>query len=401
MPYLRFTKVIISHFISKDKTISMRNMITLHTIHDKSSSRKARKYKKVASPLRKLSLVKEAEPVRKTKRVKRPAKKSTTAPTVGVVIRDTPGVSVSKKKAPAKADRSKGVPDEHQRKRSGTDAGTGTKPGVLDVPKYQYESDDESWGDNDVGNDAHEAHENKKDDALYKDVDVRSLRAEHEKERIGDEETTDADKNKTESSKQSSSVSSDFATKFLILDNVPQVVDEVASIMNVKNHQEESSTQAPSLFTVLETAISKTSTTHTTTVPLNISMITPLPQLMTPSPAPIIILTTTSLSLTEFKLKKILLDKIAKSKSYQAPPKQRELYDGLIKSYNLDKDLYSSYGNVYSLKRIHKVEDKNEDPPAGSNQGLKKQKTNRKLNHQKALNQKNLRQAYPRASSLS
>ncbi|GKG10503.1 hypothetical protein Tco_0341903 [Tanacetum coccineum] len=34
MPYLRFTKVIISHFISKDKTISMRNMINLHIIRD-------------------------------------------------------------------------------------------------------------------------------------------------------------------------------------------------------------------------------------------------------------------------------------------------------------------------------------------------------------------------------
>ncbi|GKC54213.1 hypothetical protein Tco_1076958 [Tanacetum coccineum] len=30
MPYPRFTKVIISHFISKDKTISMRNMINRH-----------------------------------------------------------------------------------------------------------------------------------------------------------------------------------------------------------------------------------------------------------------------------------------------------------------------------------------------------------------------------------
>ncbi|GKA70277.1 hypothetical protein Tco_0776341 [Tanacetum coccineum] len=36
MPYLRFTKVIINHFISKDKTISMRNMINLRTIRDDS-----------------------------------------------------------------------------------------------------------------------------------------------------------------------------------------------------------------------------------------------------------------------------------------------------------------------------------------------------------------------------
>ncbi|GKE55620.1 hypothetical protein Tco_1494805 [Tanacetum coccineum] len=71
--------------------------------------RKARKYKKVASLSRKLSLVKEAEPAKKAKRVKRPAKKFTTAPTSGVVIKDTPGVSVSKKKAPIKANRSKGI----------------------------------------------------------------------------------------------------------------------------------------------------------------------------------------------------------------------------------------------------------------------------------------------------
>ncbi|GJS17128.1 hypothetical protein Tco_0411600 [Tanacetum coccineum] len=177
-----------------------------------------------------------------------------------VVVRDTPGVSVSNKKAPAKGDRSKddgtdfesGVPDEQQLKTSGTDEGTGTIPGVPDVPKYQYESDDKSWGDseddndddfskgdNDVannddddGNDAHDsertdlgdddenpsftlkdndeeehdeeykydddnenAFEEEDDDDLYKDVDVRSLGTEHKKERQGDEEMTDADQN--------------------------------------------------------------------------------------------------------------------------------------------------------------------------------------------------------------
>ncbi|GJY40489.1 retrovirus-related pol polyprotein from transposon TNT 1-94 [Tanacetum coccineum] len=40
-----------------------------------------------------------------------------------------------------------GVPDEKQRKISGTDEGTGAKPGVPDVPKYDSESDKESWGD--------------------------------------------------------------------------------------------------------------------------------------------------------------------------------------------------------------------------------------------------------------
>ncbi|GKA40461.1 hypothetical protein Tco_0733054, partial [Tanacetum coccineum] len=371
-------------------------------------------------------------------------------PTASVVIRDTPSVSVSKKKAPAKADRSKGdgtdfesgVPDEQQRKTSGTDEGTGTKPGVPGVPKYQSESDDESWGNNedesndvnddenandydsgnedDDGNDAHdieridsddddvnpsftlkdydeEEHDEEyesdddnenvyeeEDDDLYKDVDVRSLEAEHEQESKGDAEMTDADQNKTESSKQSSSVSSNFVSQFLILDNVPPVVDEVASMMNVKIRQEESSTQAPSLFTVQETTIPKTSTTHTTTI---------LPKEVSDFAAPVIqstineslenvVLAKSSsqpmstyeaaASLIEFELKKILLDKIEKSRPYQAALEHRELYDRLVKSYNLEKDLFSSYGNVYSLKRDREDEDKDEDPPAGSNQGSSK-----------------------------
>ncbi|GKB11611.1 hypothetical protein Tco_0845534 [Tanacetum coccineum] len=335
IPYPRFTKVIINHFISKDKTIFMRNKINLYTIRDDSlldikdsnayktyydfatgkvPHRKARKYKKVALPSRKLSHVKEAELVKKTKRVKRHAKKSTTAPTTGVAIRDTPGVFVSKKKAPAKADRNEAM---------------GTKLGVLDVPTYDSESKNESWGDSEDNNDD-DSNDNSKgdDDKAVSDNDDNSnaddnertdsddddenpsftlkdydeenkmKRAEQEKERKGDEQMTDPDQNvsqensyeqvvedahvtltssqKTESSKQSSYFSSDFASKFLILENVSPAINEVASMMNVKLHQEESSTQAPSLFTIPETAISDTATAHTTTVPPTISMITPL-----------------------------------------------------------------------------------------------------------------------------
>ncbi|GKF16997.1 hypothetical protein Tco_0061915 [Tanacetum coccineum] len=154
MPYLRFTKVIISHFISKDKTISMRNMINLYTIRDdsllgtlkfvsktqdyqmygaliheeminqdikdskayktyldfatgKSTPKKVRKFKKVALPLNKLSPILEEEPAKKPKQAKKPVKKSTTVPTAGVVIRDTLSMSVSKKKGPTKVDRGK------------------------------------------------------------------------------------------------------------------------------------------------------------------------------------------------------------------------------------------------------------------------------------------------------
>ncbi|GJU35904.1 hypothetical protein Tco_1184258 [Tanacetum coccineum] len=82
-------------------------------------------------------------------------------------------------------------------------------------------------------------------------------------------------------------------------------------------------------------------------------------------------------SLTEFELKKILIDKIDESQSYLTATEHRECYDGLIKSYDLDKSLFSTYDKVYSLKRSQKDNDKDEDPSVGSNRGLKKRKTNK------------------------
>ncbi|GKD40127.1 hypothetical protein Tco_1260334 [Tanacetum coccineum] len=80
-------------------------------------------------------------------------------------------------------------------------------------------------------------------------------------------------------------------------------------------------------------------------------------------------------TLTEFELKKILIDKIDKSESHLAVPEHRECYEGLKKSYDLDKTIFSIYGKVYSLKRSRK--DKDEDPSAGSDRGLKKRKTSK------------------------
>ncbi|GKB32584.1 hypothetical protein Tco_0871985 [Tanacetum coccineum] len=54
-----------------------------------------------------------------------------------------------------------------------------------------------------------------------------------------------------------------------------------------------------------------------------------------------------------------------------------ECYDGLIKSYDLDKSLFSTYDKVYSLKRSQKDKDKDEDPSAGSDRGLKNMKTSK------------------------
>nr|GEV87444.1 putative ribonuclease H-like domain-containing protein [Tanacetum cinerariifolium] len=66
-----------------------------------------------------------------------------------------------------------------------------------------------------------------------------------------------------------------------------------------------------------------------------------------------------------------------KRKSYLAAPEHRLCYDGLVKSYELNKTLFSTYDKVYSLKRSQKDKDKDDDPSTGSDRGLKKRKTSK------------------------
>ncbi|GJR14543.1 hypothetical protein Tco_0797195 [Tanacetum coccineum] len=228
-----------------------------------------------------------------------------------------------------------GVPDEQQHKTSGADEGTGTKPGVPDVPKYLSESENESFEFND---------DNEEYDELYKDVNVRSKVAEHKEVGKEDAEMTDT---------------------------THEIIDKVSSMMNVKTSHEELSTQAPPKILVPVTAIPKTSTVHITTFTLIIQPFSSIPQMTTPTPVLITEPTTSSiLDLSDFT-------KLEKSKSYRATEQHRDLYDALVKSYQLNKDLFDSYGKTFSLKRGREDKDKDEDPPARSDQGLKKKKTSK------------------------
>ncbi|GKC13810.1 hypothetical protein Tco_1010592 [Tanacetum coccineum] len=236
-------------------------------------------------------------------------------------------------------------------------------------------------------------------DDLYKDINVRSKVAEHKEVGKGYVEMTDATREsgsqensyeqviedahmtlttsqKTKGSKQSSSMSSDFASKFLILDNVPAVVDEVASMMNVKVRQEESSTQAPPLLLVPVTAIPETSTVPATTVPPTIQ------QQPTPTPEPTTEPSTTLIpylpdfsSLFGFDHRVSILEKeLSQLKQVDHSAQILTSIRSQIPAM-LDKDLFESYGNTYSLKRDRDDKDKDEGPSAGSDRGLKKRKT--------------------------
>nr|GEW31074.1 hypothetical protein [Tanacetum cinerariifolium] len=373
--------------------------------------KKARKFKKPASPKLKIVPVSSKEPKKKPAKKTVPAKKSSKSQH-GVIIKDTPETALLKEATK----RSK--KDFHISQASGSGDGVGSQPKFLDESEDKttgtYEGtdddndddiDDVSKGDddkadsNDDGNDAHDSERTNSDDDenpsftlkyyeeeehdeeyvqslekyesdddkenidkeeyddLYKDVDKKSLRAEHEKEGKGDAEITDADQD-TKGSKKGSSVSSDFACKFLNLDNVPPVIDEVASMMNVKVHQEESSTQAPPLPTVPMTAILETSTVAATTIPPLIQPFSSISQMTTPTPKPKTKPTTTSIA---------------------ALPNFSSLFGFDQRVSTLEKEMSQFKQANHSAQlleyRGRKDKDKDEDPPAEPDQWLKKRKT--------------------------
>ncbi|GJW18069.1 retrovirus-related pol polyprotein from transposon TNT 1-94, partial [Tanacetum coccineum] len=185
-----------------------------------------------------------------------------------------------------------GVPDEQQHKTSGEDEGTGTKLGVLDD-----DDEDDVKSDANDDNEASDSVKTKSDedenlnlnpnDDEEEEIEEDDVRtpdsfefndddeehdefASHEnsyEQVIEDAHVTLTSLQKTEGSKQSSSVSSEFARKFLNLDNAPPIIDEVALMMNVKTPHEELITEAPPNLSVPMAAIPESSTIYVMIVP--------------------------------------------------------------------------------------------------------------------------------------
>ncbi|GJR84634.1 retrovirus-related pol polyprotein from transposon TNT 1-94 [Tanacetum coccineum] len=505
MPYPRFTKFIINHFYSKDKTIYMRNRANHHTIRDDSllgtlkfvskiqdyrkygalipdeminqdikdskayetylafatgqaAPKKARKFKKIASPSKKLSLVLEEEPATKPKRAKKPAKKSTTVPTAGVVIRDTPGMSMSKKKALAKADRGKGMDllsdvalleaaqlKKALKKKQAGNSEASCKWLSEDDDSNDDDSDDVSKDDDGVDSDADGDNEasdgdedanpnlNQNDDEekedeeeyvrtpdnyefsnddeeyeeLYKDVNVRLKDLVHKEEGKGDAEMTDAahDEKSYEQVEDDAHVTLTATHVTQKTDgNVPPADNEVVSMMNAKVCHEELSTQTPSLLTVPVTVVPKTSTAAATTVPPTIPSVTPLPQQSTPTPTPTSFACSSRFlipirirpKISDFATPVIQstitesLKNVILAKSSSQPQSTYEAAASLTE-FELKKILLDKIHKAYSLKRYRKDKDKDEDPPAGSDQGLKRRKTNKDVKPLKSSKSKELK----------
>nr|GEX39462.1 hypothetical protein [Tanacetum cinerariifolium] len=333
------------------------------------------------------------------------------------------------------------VLDEKQQKTSGVDEGTGTTLGVLDVPIYDSESDKESWGDsNEEDDDEDDFEVDDRNEHEEEDVDERvqtPLDCEltddekiHDEENIDKEEEDEVTKelyddvnvnlgnkdtemiNADQGPTQSSSVSSEFTSKLLNIDNPSPADNEIASLIDTTAHH--------------ATTIPKITSSFTTTIPPPPPFFNPLSQQATPTPTPTASETTSSLfailyftfvikfnervfnlekdlseikqvdqyaqalysihaissyeataTLSKFELTKILIDKMEKNKSFDVANYKIELYDALVKSYNTDKDIFESYGEVFSLKRSRDERDKDRDPSAVLDRGTHRRKSSK------------------------
>nr|GEU38659.1 retrotransposon protein, putative, unclassified [Tanacetum cinerariifolium] len=401
----------------------------------------------VVSFLRELAhtekIISTETPIGKSKRVKRPAKKSTETPARGVVIRETPEMTLTKKKEKVDVTRGKGIkllsqvaltedaqfeevrkksmrdfhkthpngsgtvtktaPSVAKIKPSATSEGTSVKPGLPNVAEEDSsEREAESWGnDEDDSNneqvsksDHDESKENVEDDdedetkiidkaecdkdeeiyyttsQLYDDVDIRL------------NEPVDTDEGfKTEVLVTSSSHLSDLAAKFLNFSDIPHSDAEIVSPMDVHVQHEVPSQKTPTLLTTPVSIISNSSPVISTIISQSLPSFTPPPQESTSTPPPTTEATNPLSTLPDFtpvfpfNNKVTTLEKEVPElkeedpfKTQLAAPEHRECYEGLKKSYDLDKTFFFNYGKVYSWKRIRKEKDK--DPSARSKKSV-------------------------------
>ncbi|GKC98153.1 hypothetical protein Tco_1168428, partial [Tanacetum coccineum] len=361
MYYPRFTKAIIHHFLIQEKSLSRRNKIRMHTSKDDYLINSVRfVFAKestqiygailpecLTSPAMKestayktyLGYATDEEPVQKGKRVKRPAKKSTTKPTAYVVIREAPVETKRSSDERSKKEELKGLskkpPSVDKITPTVTSEGTGDKPGVLDVTEDDStESESESWGNDEdnINNDQDSSNEDKSEDddqeeeefvhtpSPTDDKDDDNLESESDDVNKSNEESddvingdkeivqgegVDAEMTDTQQGNEnlettqeqviedahvtistvtkkievpvtSSSRLSYLASKFLNFLDILHTCAEIVSPLDVHVHHEVLRTQAPTLFTILIFVITESSPVLTN-IPQSSQTFTPSP----------------------------------------------------------------------------------------------------------------------------
>ncbi|GJR25091.1 hypothetical protein Tco_0973618 [Tanacetum coccineum] len=255
--------------------------------------KKVRKFKKPTSPSKKKTLVVVEDPTEK------PAKKPVARRhSTGVQIRDTFGVSILNKKAPTKAERSKGIDllsesalleeahddDQTDNPRTSDDEEETQEDKYVHTPEDYVPTNDENVYDEEF---------DRIDGEMYRDVNVELKDTKLEGNQVKDDAQAT---HKTKVPLPSSSISSDYAAKFLNFDNIPSTDTDIISMMEIKVQHKDPRIQTSPLLTVPISVIPETSTAPATTIPPPIPPFIPLQQQSTPIPIPTTTEATTSTS---------------------------------------------------------------------------------------------------------
>nr|GEY87757.1 hypothetical protein [Tanacetum cinerariifolium] len=422
MYYPRFTKVIIHHFMSKDPSISRRNKVYWHYPMNEEI--------KNSSAYKEYYAIATGEAVPKPKASVRRTRSSfdtyINPPTATASPRLT---SITKGKQTAKASKAKSLSALSEPSGSGTDEGTGSRPGVPNVPTDESEeelswnstddegADDEGKDDNDDEEDV----ENKMDEESFDPISQTPKSSEDkgdgeedqdltigEEERLNEEEEADklyryVNINQGRGIQVTQEVKDSHVTLTLVNPDGMESLFENASTsvaplpitaptMTSSTISITTTSQAPNLPTTendeflrsVDENMKKIIKEHVKEqVKVQVSKILPRIEQAMNEQLEAKVLTRSSHSsrssyavaadLSEMELKKILIEKMEGNKSIQCSDEQRDLYKALVDAYESDKIILDTYEETVTLKRrCDDDADKDKEPSAGLDRGSKR-----------------------------
>ncbi|GKD86954.1 hypothetical protein Tco_1358108, partial [Tanacetum coccineum] len=235
------------------------------------------------------------------------------------------------------------VPDKQQQKDIGIDEGAGDKPEVPDVPKYNSESDEESWTFSQDEEDADE------EEDVDEEIDMNDDSDEYEFDNDGDDlthpnlSTYKADDEEEEQEKQ-------MIKKY----------DEDDLYRDVNINLERSDAEM--------TDAEANKDTEDAHVQAQVSKIMP--------------------KIKKYVTESLGAEVLVRSTNQPQTSYAKNLYNTLVESYNSNKDIISSYGDVVTLKKGCDDQDKDEDPSDESNRGSKRRRSGKEVELSKELTHK-------------
>nr|GEW56033.1 zinc knuckle CCHC-type [Tanacetum cinerariifolium] len=364
--YPRFTKIIIDYFMSNDQSMSRRNKMFWHTARDDTmftSMRCISRHEKIQKPVQttKGSRLKSSAKVAKSDKQKQHAKMpkakgldvlSKKAQVMELTLSERFLMSNNKSLDEDDAEEESDMNDDKDQEEEKADEEEVSSDKKVSIPPDYEVTDKEENKEGDDKDNKGEQEQDKEDD-LYRDVNINLERS--------DAEMTNAQANQDKEDthvtltpvppvvqQQSSSVSSDLVSK--CINPSPDIGIDL--ILN-QNTQSDTLVNVPVSFDqrvfALETEMSEFRQT-----------------------SQFVYVVTLILGIIDMYLASKMKEEVDK-----------DLYKALVESYNIDKDIITSYGDVVILKKGQHDQDKDEDPSVGSNRGSKRKRSGKEAESSK------------------